>query len=70
MYERTILTGLLQTCPYDSEAVNCPFKEVRRLPWEQRLAWADKLTASEVHTLVQQHYDEASQKELELLQEA
>ncbi len=66
MYQRTILAGLLQKCPYDSETLNCPFKEVRRLQWEQRLAWADKLSNTEVHKLVQQHYDDASKKEQDI----
>ncbi|MCP4144357.1 MAG: hypothetical protein GY752_03635 [bacterium] len=63
MNEKTILLGLLQACPYDTESVNCPLREIRKQPWEQRLEWADKLTIDEIHEIVQRHYDEAGKKE-------
>lgn len=65
MNEKTILLGLLQACPYDSETSSCPLREIRQQPWEQRLEWAENLSADEIHDIVQCHYDEASKKEQE-----
>ncbi len=67
MIEKTILLGLLQACPYDSETVNCPLRGIRKHPWEKRLKWADQLSDDEIHEIVQCHYDEAGKKEQELL---
>jgi hypothetical protein len=63
MNEKTILLGLLQACPFNSETANCPLREVRKQPWEQRLEWAEGLSTDEVHDIVQCHYDEAGKKE-------
>ena len=51
---RIILYGLLDSCPFTYDD-DCPIREQRRMPDEQKLDWARSLPEEEVTAIIEQH---------------
>jgi len=51
---RVILYGFLDGCPFTYDD-NCPIKEQRKMPEEQRRSWARNLSLEEINKIVEQH---------------
>lgn len=47
--------GLCFACPFGDEHCDCVMKEKRKLPIEERLAWADSLSDNEKSMILSYH---------------
>ena len=49
--------GLLVKCPFDISLEDCPLREVRELPMEERMAKVEEMSDTELHAVLLYHWD-------------
>lgn len=55
MLDINMFVGLCFACPFGDEHCECAMREKRKLPIEDRLAWADSLSDSEKINILSYH---------------
>ncbi|MFC1479910.1 hypothetical protein ACFL5Y_00470 [Candidatus Omnitrophota bacterium] len=55
VWERIWARGLIVECPLKVPLADCPLREVRKLPLEERIAIVNKMPIAELDTLLEQH---------------
>ncbi len=52
---RMAMYGRILRCPVEDNPDDCPLKDVRKMPLEERIAWMDAKTDEEIIELHQHH---------------
>ena len=55
VWERIWAKGLIVECPYKISLEDCPLKEIRKLPIEERINIVDKMSVAELDTVLEHH---------------
>ena len=55
--KRAWAKALLLKCPFDLELHNCPIKEVRRMPFGDRMDLVNSMSDENIDSVVQHHID-------------
>ena len=55
VWERILARGLIVECPYRVPLVDCPLKEVRKIPLEERINIVNEMSGEDLDVVLAHH---------------